>query len=848
MSDERRQAPGDLTMSAAGRLVLLTEPWALDELDAFGELPVGVWQRHSGRLEDSDDVHFRQTIVSLSDDLLFWGGPAVLAEERGGACPSDASAKNAQLDSAEGVKAPPPTGRGTRGVRRPAPDGNKGGEGGDLWRRLLHRLKNRLLVRVVLVGEDDDLATLLESWQERFQRWVLPEIQSDLRAGLRQVIVLVFLRDVCPADEPALSRLMGGAGPGGTTDSPVEAPVIVPPLLRAYVMGPRLRAGLGEEAPPVLSRHVWPLAVSRLLLRLMVNSPPHQKGPRLWAWRCMDFSPNLNQQVFDELLNGEWSDLVAEFLKPPDTLSVEQEPSIPATELPPFQPPTVPRSADLDERMARFTGLEGARECEEHVERETSDQAWKEVLSSAGTHFRAARNQRDRDFTFGLGRLLSGRWQRVAESPAGLTALGSRGLGSAGGEDVPERLEQQHQRWEEMLRRGSGLFERKEHLRDCARELDRARRGFVGSMARVLFALLAALLLAFSASAVARLWMTAWPGGAGPGDEVKTGLVYLGVIVAVALGCAAGVLLPWRLEARRGRRAGRHLQRQLGLLRGALLESIQDRHELCAAGDELRLASWLLASSAFQRRLAIRTDTILQHLLRVSSTGPAGGTPPPAQEAVEPFRSSILRQKDRRDYRRGSTLRLGKVTDQRIRTVLAAGIENRRDSARRRLAAGWQACCECDRARRGWLPWRVLDQKLGSLALQVRDEMESMLAHELISAERLSIEGREFARQLRQCFGQTRVDWPFLSVPALPAREATRHPVFLATRPGVDPRAIENELRAYYQADVTPMVSDTSGTEFWHLPIYAFVFEEMSVEVECVGEQVGFRQNRGEPS
>ena len=109
----------------------------------------------------------------------------------------------------------------------------------------------------------------------------------------------------------------------------------------------------------------------------------------------------------------------------------------------------------------------------------------------------------------------------------------------------------------------------------------------------------------------------------------------------------------------------------------------------------------------------------------------------------------------------------------------------------------------------------------------------------------MGLRAEECQQRLRECFGRTRTDWPFLSVPALAAEQAGRHPVFLATRSGVDAKAIEDELRGYYQADVTPLGGTRDAGWSWHLPILALVFEEMRVEIREKDSQAVFYQASG---
>ena len=804
MTDETSLAVNDVLGGPNAKIVLLASDEVCDELESFGEIPDGLWGQHSGRLEDIDDVHFQKALTCLPESLLFWGA----------------------LGEGQALAEP------VRAADDP--------ENRDLWRRLLHRLTGRLLVRLVFVGEGDDLKQLLRPWQERFQQGVLPEVQTDFRSAWVQVVIVVFTREVRPEDATAFNAL-ATAGPGSeATSTTTSQNSLAPRILRIYVMGSRLRMGQGEAAPPVLSRHVWPLAVSRLLLRLLAKPPDPHESAGLWAWRCVDFAPDLNQPLFDQLLAQQWEQLVEELFRVPNSPAADAGPISPVGDLPSLALLRPQGGKDHEQRMVDFGRLDGLRECEGHVQRETSDDTWKQILFEAGRQYQLQRNRRDGQSTSQLHDELTRHWHKVAETPGWLRDMMQRGFGWARQLRLKERIEQQHQRWDSLLHGGRDLFERKERLRVCAQELDRARRGFVGFMARALFALVTGLLLAFSATAVVRIWMIAWRAASGPGNEIKRLFVYLGVALAVAAGCTAGAFLPYWMELRQGRKGGRHLQRELGLVRADLETQIRDRQDLCAQGDTLRLEAWGLAATEFQRRLAARADMITRQLLRAF---PGDRTADDTADA-EPFRSSILRQKDRHDYRHGTTLRVGQVTDRQIESVVASGTEARQRHWRQPLLDGWRRCCACDQASRGWLPWRVLEQRLGTLGLNLRARMEATLTEDMIEAEgqAMNLSAAECQQRLRECFGRTRTDWPFLSVPALAAEQPGRHPVFLATRSGVDAMLIEDGLRGYYQADVTPLGGAHHGGWSWQLPILAFIFEEMRVEIREKDQQAVFYQ------
>lgn len=792
-------------------IVLLSSPSAADQLEAAGALPDRLWHRHSGQVEDGDARHFDRLLTWLPDSLLLPGAAASPPEAPDAPGPIDDEAHR---------------------------------------RRLLHRLASRLLVRLVLVGEGDTLQPHLDRWQQRFREEVETLLQPDQRAGLSQVLVLVFTRKLQPDDLPALRSLdeyPPTGQPDGTAAS-APAPAAPPPpavrILRTYVMAPWLRSGQTEDAPPVLSRHVWPLAVARLLLRLLADPPPAHEASGLWAWRGLELVPDLDEAAVDLFVRQEWERLINDWLQTvpepagpaPDLASFGTFPALPAT-LPGSDADAIPAPAAPN--LDKFNRVSPPTAWSEHVEASVRKDAWDAVLDHAGRQHQRLRHEREQAFPDRLVTEIRRHWQQVAQTPAALLDLARNGLAWGRAWDLPAQLARQLKRWEDLLHTARNLFDEKEQLRAWAAELGVARRAFVGLLGRLNFAILTAFLVAFSATAILRVWMMTWQASRGPGDEIKSLFVFLGVVLAVALGAAAGAAIPAWWEARQGRRAALRLQTRLDELRHLLEKQVRDRLELCGEGDALRFAGWGTATAAFQHRLATRAGNIVIPLLRP----PPAPDPPDPTAAPAASASPQLRQKDLRDYRRGTRLAIETVRDPALTPLLEAAAVPHRPGWLEALADGWNRCCAADRQSQGWLPWHELFPRLGSLAERLRARMDAEIVRQLILSR--GNPARHALTQVRtellRRFGHTAADWPFLSVPAEAAPHPVPHAIRAAARPGVDQSTLEGELEGYYSTPVTAL--EAVPDSLWDLPVLALVFEELRVTPEADdGGGIRFRQ------
>jgi hypothetical protein len=129
-----------------------------------------------------------------------------------------------------------------------------------------------------LDGLGDELETLAKVWKE-----------NGVDASLTYIVVAT--RELNRADVAGLDRIR---------DCPM--------VNRVYLMTHQLNPSPGGSL--IRAEYIWPLAVSRLLCRLIARPPKHTsanpKRASLLCWRSVDFGPDIDTQT-PEALRIEWT-------------------------------------------------------------------------------------------------------------------------------------------------------------------------------------------------------------------------------------------------------------------------------------------------------------------------------------------------------------------------------------------------------------------------------------------------------------------------------------------------------------------------------------------------------------
>jgi hypothetical protein len=516
-------------------------------------------------------------------------------------------------------------------LRRPEPTAV--GDSGNLayraalqeWEKLIHLAYARCYIQVVVL----EGPSAWNNFHEYFQRVIKPEIQSHVRnKQLAPVLVLVFEWDL-PSE--------------GVLDKILE----ISKFFSVYLMEPKLNVS-SRRYELVHSRHIWPLAVDRLLLSILSGK---KTFGGIFAWRSLRLESRKERQAAQEGIARDWKDFRNWFLRCDEDFSVGLGAAAvpqgvfdgsaerkrlaagfsltsPAPEIRldlDFVGIKVSDSGlrerfDLGQRLERWEGrLSGgdygtaSRQAAEKGDAVTSIESHTDPQLASEQAMKWAEDVRRGKVKNLISQVIDSRqkmvdcFNKVHETPP----QGGPGIYRRlrmQGETLIERMkigavfEAQAEALWKLSRQASDLSRAREALCDEARELQRARDHLLNDGSRVILGIACAVLVGFVVAQGVAAWSGIWISG---GSLFRVPLQQFQVILVWAafglLGVACGILLPRSLELRRGEIAARRVQSKAEDLRRAMFSLVEARARFCGVTGEVGRAGY---SAADYRRAA----------------------------------------------------------------------------------------------------------------------------------------------------------------------------------------------------------------------------------------------------
>ncbi|HYF50457.1 MAG TPA: hypothetical protein VEJ63_13690, partial [Planctomycetota bacterium] len=465
---------------------------------------------------------------------------------------------------------------------------------------------------------------------------------------------------------------------------------------RTYVMFDTLELGRNT---PFFSHYIWPLSVSRLLLRLSLGERLDEEGPRAYAWRGFDFGPNLEADwidslvtsslaaVYKRLLNGDGaiSNVHAEHFRPaPVTVSTLQ--------LTPREQTFEPQPWQEFQAQTRLKAIAPMH-------------AWHDDFAATGRKFATTLGVAAMEDEPPAQTEARNIWRAVHKEPSNITrALLLRELLDGPGLEEHARLAREQ--WQKMEATIARRIQELADFQACAEEFERAQSAFVSFGPRLAIGAIASAFVAYASSVVI---------------HAMIGGVWWPTIVAgsIALGGLAGAVIPWWLENRRGKRALSEFQSMLKRVYGLTNDINIESQRLLAQSQEfsaqLRAQSEALQLKALLRRVKWMLDTELQPQTASIQSGQTASAGQPS-ERLERQRREFLALTSSH-WETGSR-----------KTLEDDVLENIVKDAADRFEKLWSKFCELDPEATGYLPSHTLLPLLNNFRQSVVEAIRAELA------------------------------------------------------------------------------------------------------------------------
>ncbi len=625
-------------------------------------------------------------------------------------------------------------------------------------------------------------------WYERFHDEASRRV-ARRQEDYRHVLILICADPVPPEDFKHLKRLTAGAGKDKLCDV-------------CYVMCPQLELGPHNVCH---ARYVWPIAVTRLLLKLLedkVPQPPNRT--RTFAWRAFELAPGVDpvevEQKYHNLLDDSYKRIRrAVESGETDWNSASFNPLPQSVDL-------VPLSRDKPINPGEFWHTFNT---EKSVRDMASPNRWEEELTLAGQEFAGRLKRRAVLEDPPASGEVQNVWSRVHTHPGYVSAaLLDKNL--IEGSRIDDRFAEIAANWNGVAGCEKEREAKLAELGLCARVLADAQLGFLEILFRIVAGGMATLIVAVLSMAVfyellGSFWMAA--------------IIALGSGIG-AIGAAFGT---YYLERYRGEHA-----------REAFIQLLKDvddltrsRHEKCqtalvrATSFWERLRSRSLASRL--RQLLTRAQVILDHELQPEIPH----VEQPESEELDATRSTSDAQRDQR--RRSQRARFlaktsmlqvvesDNIEPNKFREVAGIG-ETIRNFQEQFIQDVWRrTCLESDKGRLGKIPARVLIPRIRDFQESFRAELIAEVHRQLI--EQMHGKGVDlWSSQIAQL--QNEPLYYYLSCPVSEGVSGTMHSVLF----------LRNDFQPGSLAQHAGEVAVVSSKPLSSLPIVGLLFQECPVE------------------
>jgi hypothetical protein len=635
----------------------------------------------------------------------------------------------------------------------------------------------------------------LAQWYERFHAEAARRV-AHRQAESRHIVILVFAEPpAADAFEP-LQKLTAGAGRNKLCDA-------------CYVLWPQLELGPHDICH---SRYVWPIAVGRLLLRLL-EEPVVQPDDRTraWAWRAFELAPALDPDEVDrnyrELLDDAYRGLRREIHSDELRWNTAQFNPLPLSVDPVPLPPAKPISPG--EFWHTFDAVRA-------VQQAASPTRFEAELQAAGAEFSTRLKRRAVLDEPPAWTEVQKVWSAVHTHPGYVSAAlaDTRVAGAGLAQDPALQLTQS---WKDIAAREAERDQRIGEARACAALLAEAQSNYVELLFRLVAAGAVAVLMGFLSLLLFLELLGSW---------LTAALVALG-----AGGGAAAAAFALHMSERFRGEAARHAL--LDMLR-EIDDSSRQRHQCCQEAVVRASTFWerLRARSAATRlrQLLARAQTMLDRELRPEFVEPSEADSPevPHDDAASGPQRAERRRRQRERFLAQTSLRHAidprELAPDNLRELV--GIEQLiRDRQTAFLSEVWRrTCIEADPSRLGKIPAQLLVPRIREFHTAFRTALVAEVHRQVI--ERMHGRGADlWAAEIARLRNQ-----PFLYYMSCPIGSATPHllsRLFLRADFRTDPLARElGEL---------PVVA---STRLQGLPLVGLLVEECPIRFQIVDGRI----------
>ena len=631
-------------------------------------------------------------------------------------------------------------------------------------------------------------------WYRRFCKRLDQDLGEHARK-VHHVLVLICRSNPRKAELPAMQQLVGDSGESRLFD-------------HAYVMMEELEPGGAQANVYCRAEHVWPMAVSGLLLKLL--HPPDESLPPaapVCAWRCCQLVPKVDARLEEKVCRQKVDDLRGKIHSPKETetglagLSSKLLARGATARIEPLKPP-------LAGAGGNGPWLEYAPAT--RLDQFARDERWQPVLANAGEQIGEQFNRELIQNEPPPLKEVNHVWQQVHAEPAAIDlALAAPGLLQGG--NLEGQFQAIRKGWEAILEQDRRYASQTEVAGDCAKHLEAAQDGFVNLAWRLVIAFVVTLFVGYMAMVV--LWNL-------------SGILIVPVLAAIGggLGAFLAALLTETFEQAAGRRARRDFEEKLAELDRITLA----RHTCCVnavtLAHEFWQRLWAKAAASRLKQLLERLQRMLEFELRYQPEAEVHYDDVTSDE--EEDSASHSRRRQRADFRRETLLACRFEWDEHETHETLAALVQEKASEFLEL---WTAFSdEHDRERLGHFPARTLIPKLRRFRDDFQAEVIASIGRHVLTR---SLDQEQLSDWLDPLRRLTKFQqfFEFLSCPVLSYQtvEQGYAPCHLFLREGISDFKERMEQQNSLLVHCSPYLTG--------LPIAGLFFQEMPVTFDDQG-------------
>lgn len=509
------------------------------------------------------------------------------------------------LDQSQGCRHSPLEGNGKRQIPRFRPEqltliGNISGHEDEQLDYLMAALLDRVICHLVLIGGDAAAghmtALSFAEWYQKFSE--MAARIAPHRRHYRHVVIAVAMKSLDPDSVARLQALLTHA------DSPIAA---------LYFMSHDLELG---ERRYFHARHVWPIAVSHLLLRLAsVPLGPDEEG-RMIAWRARQIEPAIGRRPAEEAFAAARSEALSRYK---NALSVPDTPKE-------YAALTIGRAEIEDPKLEAVPAVTTAFWQEFGAIRKTAQATnpdrWLEQFQREGQRFIRQRSRRMLSALNSLDLAIADRWSDAHRHPANLYQ--QQRQANTTRPDIQRRASEVRKQTEKLVSTDRQLRAHRDQLQADSVEFEKAAGFYLEFALRMLAGVLAAAAIIWASHLVYAYF-----------GLLRTWLI---ISSAAVVGAMMPMFVLWLIERFRGEHAVEDLLTRYRELDELTSNRFRIAWELFDATSQFNLDLRTFAAWRRMQRLLERATSILD--VALEPTAVVESVPPAAAGGMEIATSS----------------------------------------------------------------------------------------------------------------------------------------------------------------------------------------------------------------